>query len=108
MSYLEESSLGCGLFTVFLLAAGTSASLETSPPSASERVTQPSICRLAPIQYPRALSLCKRLKSYKLFFFSYHQQTVLHHPAPTGLGIEDVVVDEKSHHLKNHFLLALT
>lgn len=35
---LVESSLGCGLFTVFLLAGGTSASLETSPSSASALV----------------------------------------------------------------------
>lgn len=40
LRYLWESSLGCGLFTPFLLAAGTSASLDMSPSPSPASTTQ--------------------------------------------------------------------
>lgn len=107
VSYLEESSLGCGLFTVFLLAAGTSASLETSPCSASASVTQPSISVVRDQSKIWVYCPCAHVLNWISFIF-YHQQTALHHLGPTGLGAENVDVDEKPRYLKGHFLLGLT
>lgn len=46
--------------------------------------------------------------SFSCLFFFYHRQKVLHRLAPTGLGTEEVGVEEKPRHLKDHFLLDLT